>query len=627
MNTKSLLFSAVLLTLAFASCSKDDSNVTRFTAIMERPSAQSSDKTYLDNDYIKWESDDVVKIFDATAVGADFAVTPYSGDLAKASLVNSEGVGQGPYTAIYPAGLASSTTQLILPVSQFSTDGNLMHLPMYATSNDTRLEFKNLCGALRIYLQESNVQVSRIEVTASNVINGTFNIDASGSEPAISYNSWWPNDGTHTTTLYCLDNPDITNGHYFFVYLPAGVYSSIEIKIYKPTGWWCTKNSTDNTSISGITVRRSQYTNIGFRSFPPFNPPIIPEGAIGGPISVSANQQVYFSKGNLQWSSEGTHQVLGGGTVPGTWRFAEHQYDFVGGPCTDSPVSYVGNVSGSNNENIVNVNDATAPYSGWIDLFGWGTSGYHDANDEGNLYYNPYSYASAFIGDAPINASQRIYNSNWYGYGPSEQYDANDQLSPSHLTGDFASYDWGVYNGISNGGGTPNQWRTLTTTEMTYMLNNRIRGTQTALMDGTQLKFLEVVLHFTNASNDYIYGTIVFPDVFNWPDGYIERPNINKLNNPIGSFDEAIILNAEQYMILERLGCVFLPAAGMREGGQYHFEFMDPDGYYWTSSASNNVNAHNFIFKATNTTMSNNPYQRYRGQSVRLVRNYTPSAK
>ena len=59
-----------------------------------------------------------------------------------------------------------------------------------------------------------------------------------------------------------------------------------------------------------------------------------------GPFSVSATTKVMFSPGNLQYQASTK-----------TWRFAEHQWDYIG----------------KDNQNI------SASYLGWIDLFGWGT--------------------------------------------------------------------------------------------------------------------------------------------------------------------------------------------------------------------------------------------------------------
>ena len=60
-----------------------------------------------------------------------------------------------------------------------------------------------------------------------------------------------------------------------------------------------------------------------------------------GVFSVSADKQVSFAKGNLQYQASTK-----------TWRFAENQYDYIG----------------SDNSNISDT------YSGWIDLFGWSGS-------------------------------------------------------------------------------------------------------------------------------------------------------------------------------------------------------------------------------------------------------------
>lgn len=64
------------------------------------------------------------------------------------------------------------------------------------------------------------------------------------------------------------------------------------------------------------------------------------EGELTGAFSVSPSKKVHFSQGNLQYQAS-----------TNTWRFAEHQYDFIG-------------------ENNTNISDT---YDGWIDLFGWGT--------------------------------------------------------------------------------------------------------------------------------------------------------------------------------------------------------------------------------------------------------------
>lgn len=64
-------------------------------------------------------------------------------------------------------------------------------------------------------------------------------------------------------------------------------------------------------------------------------------GAVAnGVFSVGESKQVKFSRGNLQYQAS-----------TNTWRFAKHQYDYIG-------------------EDNINM---SATYNGWIDLFGWGT--------------------------------------------------------------------------------------------------------------------------------------------------------------------------------------------------------------------------------------------------------------
>ncbi len=71
-------------------------------------------------------------------------------------------------------------------------------------------------------------------------------------------------------------------------------------------------------------------------------------------FSVSTNKKVLFAKGNLQYQASTK-----------TWRFAENQWDYIGDA----------------NHNISDT------YSGWIDLFGWGT-GKQPTNT--STYYEDY---------------------------------------------------------------------------------------------------------------------------------------------------------------------------------------------------------------------------------------------
>lgn len=74
-------------------------------------------------------------------------------------------------------------------------------------------------------------------------------------------------------------------------------------------------------------------------------------------FSVSTSTKVMFSKGNLQYQASSS-----------TWRFADNQWDYVG--THPEGQTGQGTIDGSDNAKILDEG-----YTGWMDLFGWGTWG------------------------------------------------------------------------------------------------------------------------------------------------------------------------------------------------------------------------------------------------------------
>ena len=262
-----------------------------------------------------------------------------------------------------------------------------------------------------------------------------------------------------------------------------------------------------------------------------------PTGAINGKFSVSASQQVYFSQGNLQYQAS-----------TNTWRFADNQYDYVG----------------SDNSNI------SSTYSGWIDLFGWGTSGWNS----GNTYYHPWD--------------SNKYNGETCGYGPHGQYS---------LTGNYANADWGVYNAISNGGNQTNQWRTLTQPEWDYVFNTRTTTSG---------------IRYAKANVNNVNGVILLPD-----DWSSSTYSLSSTNTPDASFSSNT-LTPSQWSTLEQAGAVFLPAAGYRIAASVGK--MGSCGSYWSTSYGSSNYARDMRFDGSYLITSSYHYFKYYGLSVRLVR-------
>ena len=189
-------------------------------------------------------------------------------------------------------------------------------------------------------------------------------------------------------------------------------------------------------------------------------------------------------------------------------------------------------------------------YDGWIDLFGWGTSGYHDINDTCNLYYFPYS----------TNESNDNGTNNPSGYGPSVN------ASNPNIAG--SNYDWGRYNAISNGGNVANMWRVMTKEEWEYIFyaRNNTSG-----------------INYAKAQVNGINGVVLLPD--NWDSSsYL----LNNVNQSEASYNNNVISLSVWNQQFETHGVVFLPAAGVRHGTTIaDFGVEDTSnngGYYWTGS-------------------------------------------
>ena len=224
---------------------------------------------------------------------------------------------------------------------------------------------------------------------------------------------------------------------------------------------------------------------ITFTTLPSKNNMPLPEGALPGLFSVGEGKQVFFSKGNLQYRA-----------TTGTWRFAEHQYDIVG----------------KDNDKI------SETYDGWIDLFGWGTSGY----DHGAVNWQPWSGNK----DTQSNALHHAYGE-----------------ASCNLDDHSGKADWG-YNAISNGGNQEHQWRTMSRDEWVYLLN--VRNTASGV-------------RLANATVNGRRGIVVLPD--HWKASCYQLSCVNDVGN---DYKSNIISLSDWEQVLEPSGAVFLPEAGAR---------------------------------------------------------------
>ena len=295
-----------------------------------------------------------------------------------------------------------------------------------------------------------------------------------------------------------------------------------------------------------------------------------------GPFSISSSTMVKFSPGNLQYCADTKE-----------WRFADNQWDYVG-DATHGTV-YEKGVKSDNSK-------ISSTYNGWIDLFGWGTSGW----DNGANEYQPYSI--------------RNDNESYYIGGN----ESND------LIGEYAKADWGVYNTIKNGSViySAGTWRTPTKNEWVYLFRKRKNAAQL----------------FGFGTVNGVRGIIVLPDNWGHPTDIIFTPSTDKglswQNDEYKAEDynhnhfSDNTYTLDQWNIMESYGALFLPAAGYRMGS--HLDMHFPYGCYWSSTHSS-YDAYFLDF--CTCEVCKDPWDilsphaagwRGHGNSVRLIREINP---
>ncbi|MBR5167912.1 MAG: leucine-rich repeat protein [Salinivirgaceae bacterium] len=254
--------------------------------------------------------------------------------------------------------------------------------------------------------------------------------------------------------------------------------------------------------------------------------------SLKGKFKVGDNKYVNFSRSNLRYKASDD-----------LWSFADKQYYTVG----------------TNNNKISN------KYDGWIDLFGWGTSGHE--------YMMPYQSSTD--------------NADYYG--------------ETDIAG--TKYDWGVK--IAEDYNTAEQWRTLTSEEWGYLLQTRPDATS---------KFGYAKIKYGDGNNDNQPGLILLPDLFTFPTGLSVGTAFTS-----GFPDQTPIYTVADWEKMEAAGAVFLPVAGYRDGTATRN--ANSTGYYWSSTLlNNNGRANYFVFGYSSQLFSPASFSTINtGASVRLV--------
>ena len=460
----------------------------------------------------------------------------------------------------------SSGLTVTLPSSYRLADvlGDKAPTPMVAVNTGETLAFKHLCGLLRLTINGIPADATKLTVDfLGRKVYGDFTIAAGDLEPGedgciISTTSPSANDVITITGLDGSVNSVTVN-----IPLPAGTYDDVVITPY---------NGDDALELMAVRhIKGGSYTASRAHRRKLTATLVC--------FSIAADKKVVFAPGNLQYQAGSN-----------TWRFAENQYDFVGDNTYGNV--YVAAVKSSN---ALMASD----YTGWIDMFGWGTSGWPNSG-EGS------SGVASWINYQPWASEDRVdhsatYPNNKWGYGP----DNSDAITIG-LTGTYKNGDWGVYNII--GSYSADTWRTPSQAEMLYAIGST---------SGAGVAGHSTVGYATVSG---ISGIIILPDSFTDP---MKNGGSGAFVNSETTEFTTNVYTASDWEYMESAGAVFLPGSGVRK------EFVMSDistpnvmiGYYWLNKAAGELPEKGCCIRFGHSYFySDYAINRCYGAAVRLIR-------
>jgi len=395
-----------------------------FLLTAERKSQDHGTKTAAQGNRVYWVNGDQVYLR-----GNTYSVTVDNGKAYISGAPSGEGDIYGYYPAtIKPDSPNQDNVTISIPnnyTSSFVGGRQIIQLPMIgkAAADASGIEFKHLTAAMFVRIKNTSdydLVLDAVSVSSANQkLCGSTVLHFDQENFGFYTGGYVATDAAKQVTVNFSDSPVIGHGgsNIKEVQVPILPINSGDLTI----SVYAHRSSDTYVDIEGVpSVRYSiHYTysatnsSIALGRNEMLTAQIVltnstpTETLDNSQFSVSATKKVRFSKGNLQY--------IGSAATP-YWKFADHQYDFIGGGEGTGQYTDASNVD--------------------RDLFGWGTSGYNDK----------FPYMTSATNTDYGNGNADIANT---------------------------MYDWGKNNAISNGGNAADQWRTLTQAEWKYLLVTR----------------------------------------------------------------------------------------------------------------------------------------------------------
>ena len=249
-----LLASCESLFTIYPTVESMDSTIT-FTANTESKAETRTSLSYSADENgmysLTWNRGDEISIYDGTSTGVFSTDDSYSATAEFKQKRGETDKNAAFYTAFYPASI--TVDNMVLPSQQTYVSNGILDFPMYAYSTDRNLQFKNICGILKISMktkESTDVSVSSISVSSEKGMSGTFTV-------ADDYSAVV--EGDDGVVLNCEEPVRLYNASYqeFNIIVPPGAYEAMKICITTKDG-----RSINLVANSAVKIDRSSMTHV-----------------------------------------------------------------------------------------------------------------------------------------------------------------------------------------------------------------------------------------------------------------------------------------------------------------------------------------------------------------------------
>lgn len=231
-----------------------DSTIT-FTANTESEAETRTSLSYSADENglysLTWNKGDEISIYDGTSTSVFSTDDSYSATAEFEQQTGETDKNAVSYTAFYPASI--TVNNMVLPSQQRYVSNGILNFPMYAYSTNRNLQFKNICGILKVSVktkESTDVSVSSISVSSEKGMSGTFTI-------ADDYSAVV--EGNDGVVLNCEEPVSLYNASYreFNVIVPPAEYETMKICITTGDG-----RNINLVANGAVKIDRSSMTHV-----------------------------------------------------------------------------------------------------------------------------------------------------------------------------------------------------------------------------------------------------------------------------------------------------------------------------------------------------------------------------